>query len=533
MSLDTAADIGRSCDVLVVGAGVVGAFAALEAARRGLRTVLVDAGDFGGGASANCLKIVHGGLRYVQHLDVRRMRESIAERRMWLRSAPHLVEPLPVMMPTRRGLFPPRWALAAALAVNEAVSADRNRGVPADRRIPRARVLSPSASAHLVPAVAGNGLTGGVLFHDAVMYSAERLTLEVVLAARAAGALVASYTEFMEAMCQGGRVRGARLRDTLTGSETELAAAWVINTAGAAAPEVARRITGADPLRAQRWSVALNLVTRLPPPSVAYTVSAAAPRDSHRVVQGGTRQLFVVPWRGQTMVGTAHLPYDGDPAAFRLREEHVEAFLAEVATASPPLGLSRDDVLLVHHGLLPVPAADASGVQLLKRHQLLDHAADGAAGALSALSVKYTTARRVAVELLDRVAPATAPADPRPFPGGSGLDRASRALEEVGDLAGDSREHLLRSYGGQVGPLLDLRRQLPAWGRRVVPGAPVIFGQLVHGALAEAARTAADLIHRRTELGPRGLDNDVVRAAAREALEVAAALRRRQQRLSD
>ena len=131
-------------DVLVVGAGITGACIALDAATRGLRTALVDRGDFGAGATANCLRLVHGGLRYLQHLDLRRSRESIIERSMWLRAAPHLVEPLAVVVPTMRGFLPHRWMLGAGLVINELLSVDRNSGIPEERRLPRARG-SPTA----------------------------------------------------------------------------------------------------------------------------------------------------------------------------------------------------------------------------------------------------------------------------------------------------------------------------------------------------------------------------------------------------
>jgi glycerol-3-phosphate dehydrogenase len=522
---------GASLDVLVVGGGIVGACAALDAASRGMAVGLVDRGDFGGGATANCLKIVHGGLRYLQHADLRRMRESIEERSIWLRSAPHLVEPLPVVMPTYRRRFPPRWALAVALAINEAVSVDRNRALDPDRVIPLSRVLSRGEVGALVPELEANQLTGGILFHDAIMYSPERLTLEVLAAARAAGAHTANHVELEAPIVAGGRVTGARLRDRITSSQLEVRARWIINATGSAVPHVAARLVGRTPTResapasAIRYSVALNLVTRQPARRTAFTIAAGAP-DPDRVVRSGPRQLFVVPWRGQSLVGTAHLPYDGDPAGFAVTDEHVETFLAEVAGATPGLGLDRDQVALVHGGLLPVAeGAGGAGVRLLKRHRIIDHAADGVAGALSVVSVKFTTARRVAAEAVARIAGdrRRRPARTRPTrlqlpgaPAGTMAGLATEAHRRHGDLvAADVLDHLLRSYGARYEQVLDHRHTVAGWDDRVVPGAPVIHAQLVHGAVAELARTVDDLLWRRTELGARGL----VTPAARERAE--------------
>jgi glycerol-3-phosphate dehydrogenase len=522
---------GKPLDLLVVGGGITGACVALEAALRGIAVGLVDRSDFGGGATANCLKIVHGGLRYLQHADLQRMRESIEERSMWLRSAPHLVEPLPVVMPTYRRRFPPRWALAMALAINEAVSVDRNRGLDPDRIIPLSRVLSAREVGEIAPELAAADLTGGILFHDAIMYSPERLTLEVLAAARAAGACTANHVEFAGAILTGGQITGARLRDRLTGEALEVRTRWLINVTGAMVPDVAGRITGQAAPRTgfhespTRYSVALNLVTRQPARRTAFTIAGGAP-DPDRVLRSGTRQLFVVPWRGQTMIGTAHLPYAGDPTQFMVTDEHVDTFLQEVSGATPGLDLDRDQVALVHGGLLPV--ADDSpggGVRLLKRHRLIDHAQDGAAGALSAVSVKFTTARRVAAEAVARIV-ADRRRGPRPArptrlqlpgaPAGTLADLAAEARRRHGEtVPPDVLNHLVRSYGSRYEQVLDHRHTLAGWDERVVPDAPVIHAQLVHGAAVEGARTVEDLLWRRTELGARGL----LTPAARERAE--------------
>jgi glycerol-3-phosphate dehydrogenase len=521
--------VDQRVDVLVVGGGVTGACIAWEAARRGLTVALIEREDFGAGATANCLKIVHGGLRYLQHLDLRRMRESIAERSAWLRLAPHLVEPLPVLVPTWRGRFPARWLLAGALAANEAISADRNRGLTWDRAIPRARVLSRRESVELLPELDRPGLTGGVLFHDALMYSPERVTLEAVLAARAAGAVVLNHTEVMAAVTRDGRVCGARLRCRLSGQEIEVGTRWIVNAAGAAADAVAARLLGRTVGAVHRYSVALNFVTSQPARPVAFTVTGGA-ADPDRVLAAGARQLFVVPWRGQTMIGTAHLHFRGDPAEFELGEEHVQAFTSEVAAAVPPLALGTDQVRLVHRGLLPVTDAHGSGaVRLLKRHQVIDHAADGLAGALSVVSVKFTTARVLAREAVARITGDPATADPTQLrlPGADfeSLDSLRRdvASHSGAALDGEIVEHLVRSYGARAAGVIDAVPRIMDGAARVVAGAPVIRAQLLYGVTAELARTAEDLVWRRTEIGPRGLADSAAMAAAREAIAAAQA----------
>ncbi|HSJ64616.1 MAG TPA: FAD-dependent oxidoreductase [Gemmatimonadaceae bacterium] len=513
-------------DVLVVGGGITGACIALDAVSRGLRTALVDRGDFGSGATQNCLRIVHGGLRYLQHLDLRRSRESIVERGMWLRSAPHLVEPLPIVVPTMRGAFPNRWILGAGLAVNEALSADRNRGLDGDRRIPRSRVLSRAECLAMIPELEHPRLAGGVLFHDAIMYSPERLTLEVIEAARAAGAIACNHVEFEGAVARDGRIAGARVRDTLTSETAEFRTSWIVNAGGARVGAVAARLSGRSVREETGWSIALNLVTRQPASGPAYTVYGGI-GDPDRVLRGRARQLFVVPWRGQRLIGTAHFPYAGDPARAELPPECVDRFLAEVHDASPPLGVMPDDVRLVQWGLLPVAGAPAGDhVRLLKRHRILRHDAEGLAGAVSVISVKFTTARGLAREVVDGLTgerrrgaamqELTLPG--RPAEGVTALHDGARA-RHGGALPDDILEHLVHAYGSRYERVIALAHRLDGGRDRVSPDAPVIFAQLVYGAAHEQARTVDDLLWRRTELGARGLiDGAVIRAAERALL---------------
>jgi glycerol-3-phosphate dehydrogenase len=510
-------------DVLVVGGGVTGACIALESARRGLAVGLVERDDYGAGATANCLKIVHGGLRYLQHLDLKRVRASTAERSVWLRSAPHLVDPLPVLLPTYRGRFPPRSALAAAIVANELLSAGRNRGLLPERRIPRARVLSKPECLALEPSVEAPGLTGGVLFYDALMYSPERLTLEVVAAARSAGAIAANHTEFVESTRADGRVTGGLVRDVVTGETATVRAHWIVNATGSMAPAVAARLTSRPAATPQDYSVALSFVTRHPAPQVAYTVNGA-PRDGART---RSRQLFVVPWRGQTMIGTAHMEYRGDPARFEPQPEHIERFADEIASARPDLALGQDDIALVHAGLLPVaPGLKDGDVRLLKHHRIVDHAKDGSAGALSVVTVKFTTAGQVARDVVNRLmgtGSVQSNGPPRlPLPGG-GFDSLQRlhadARRRYGDLLPEAvLEHLVRTYGAQYGAVIENHRDIAAWNEQIVPEAPVIRAQLYHGVRAEMARTPDDLLWRRTELGPRGLSSPNARKIAEEAI---------------
>jgi glycerol-3-phosphate dehydrogenase len=512
-------------DLLVVGGGVTGASIARDAALRGLRVALIEARDFGGANSANSLKIVHGGLRYLQHLDMPRMRASIRERSTWLRIAPHLVEPLPVVAPAWQSGRHRLQLLRAALAINDVVSFDRNRGVDPDRQLPAGRQVSREECLRLVPELESPALTGGVLFHDAQMYSAERLTLAVVRGAAAAGAVVANYVECSGPLLGAGALAGVVALDRLTGTRFRIRARFVANAAGGEADAVVGRLLGRPPRSITPLSIAVNLQLPGRGHRVAFSLPDADFVNERRGKAG--RQLFVTPWRGTTLFGTGHFPLEKSGAASVQAERAAEAFLAEVNRSWPGEPLRPDDVEIVHSGFLPV--SRAGGVHLLKRHRIIDHAEDGAPSLLTIHAVKYTTARLVAQEVVDRVvskrggsaAPCRTMATPLP-----GAPRAPLAVVLNAAMAhphgladGDALAHLVRSHGDEWHDVLTGHTDVPGWAERVVPGAPVIGAQLAHAVRHEMACTVDDLLLRRTEIGARGRVTNAARAAAAAILE--------------
>jgi glycerol-3-phosphate dehydrogenase len=362
-----------------VGGGVSGAAIAWDAALRGLRVALVEAGDFGGGTSWNSLKTIHGGLRHLQRANPAAVRAAARERSAFLRIAPALVRPLPFLVPVHGHGVRGREALALALLAADALTRNRNRGLDDAHSIPRSRLLSPAETRALVPGLPADGLSGGALWTDAQVASSERLVLAFLHSAAAEGAAVANYVA-VSALTRdsGGRVTGAACRDAVGGGELAVRARVTVNAAGPAIDAVLAGSGVAAPrvplLRA--W----NLVLR------------------HRLVDdlavGGRaegRYLFLVPWRDCTIVGTGY----EDPAA---PAGGVRAFLDAAAGAFPWAGIVREDVTLVHEGLVPGKGGAAG---LWTGHRVRDHARDGAPGLVSALGVKFTGARALAEEAVD------------------------------------------------------------------------------------------------------------------------------------
>jgi glycerol-3-phosphate dehydrogenase len=377
---DLAALAAREWDVLVVGGGIHGAATAWDAAQRGLAVALVEREDFGAGVSWNSLKTIHGGMRHLQRLDLASLRESARERRALLRIAPELVAPLGMLVACRGHGSRGRLALRIALAVNDALTWDRNHGLPPDRHIPRARTLAAREALAAVPGLPRERLTGAALWHDAQVLSSERLVLGFAHAAADAGAGVANHAQAVALLRDGRkRVAGVAVRDAVLGGSFELRARLVVNAAGPWADEL---LGGGGPRRAPVPLLrARNLVLRRPP---AQRLAVGA--------ESVGRFLFLVPWRDRTMVGTSYEPA-ATPASDPLD------FLAEAARAFPWAGLEPADLVLVHEGLVP-GAGGAGG--LWTRSRVVDHEReDGTPGLVTLVGVKYTTARAMAERATD------------------------------------------------------------------------------------------------------------------------------------
>ena len=504
MKRDLGALTDDELDVLVVGGGVYGAATAWDASLRGLRVGLIERADFGSGTSFNNLKTIHGGIRYLQHADLKRMRESIRERRNLMRIAPHLVHPLPFLVPSYQGsLLRSRTAMRVALTMNDAIGWDRNQELPPDKHLPPGRSLGPDECLALAPGLERTGLTGGALWYDAQMHNSDRMTLSFVLSAAAEGAHVANFVEGTDLLRDANRIIGVQARDRLDDTELRLRAKLVINAAG---PWV-DALLGGDGRRLFHFSKAMNLVTRPIVEDVAVGVTSRRPHhDADAILSTGGRFLCLVPWRGACLVGTAHMPYTGSPDALQSTEDDVESLIADVNDAYPRAELTRDDVRLVHRGLLPMkPGTNGGGVTLEKSYRLEDHRSDGVEGLLSIVGVKYTTARDVAEKAVDRAlarlgrTPTPSRSSRHPVVGGDFASLSELVTEAGKKTDADVGRHLAYTYGTDYQKILGYDDRA-----RVSPETPVLAAEVRHAVREEMAFDLMSVVLRRTELGSAG-----------------------------
>lgn len=508
----------ESFDVLIVGGGVYGLATAWACALRGLRTALVERGDFGAATSAGSLKLVHGGLRYLQHLDVVRMRLSIRERRHMFRIAPHLVHPLAFLVPCYGHAIRGPEAMRVALALNDLLSADRNRGIgdPA-RWIPRGRLLRPDECRRRLPGLRDDGLTGAALFWDGQMYDSERLTLAFALSAAREGAALANYAEAV-GFDRGpdGTIRAARVRDVRSGAEFAAGARLFINMTGPWSDITLARLHGPESRREVRRSKGIQLIVRRLPCETAFGVESLRERDKTAKIPRGRRSYFATPWRNVTIIGTTDTLFVGNPDEYGVTEADIQEFLAAFNEAYPGAGLTRAEVKFWCGGLRPLGDVDADPdhVQAAKRPEVVDHGrVGGPANLLTVVGVKYTVVRALAERAARWAAvrlgrdPAGEPTSGRVLAGGeiSGpVDEFVRQLSSAHGWAPALAERIGRMYGTAAAALAELARQEPTLSGEL-PGAPgVLKAEIAYACRQEAAQTLADIVFRRTGLGSAG-----------------------------
>ncbi|MCZ6665104.1 MAG: FAD-dependent oxidoreductase [Gammaproteobacteria bacterium] len=381
-------------DLIVIGGGIYGIMMALEASLRDLRVAIVERNEWGSGTTSAWLRIVHGGLRYLQTADLARYFESIRERRWFLRHFPDLVAPLPCIMPLYHGHSHPPILMWAALAVNDVLSMHRNRAVADANRIPSGSILSEEAVGEALPFAETDGLRGGARWFDAVVLEPQTLLLELLNWARDNGASASEHTEAIRLLHDNHSVQGLEVRDSQTGDLRQLRARVVINATGHWAPGLAGQF-GAGFKSTPRASWAWNILF-----DVSNDAECAAALSARR---SDSQMFFVLPWKGQTLVGTGHALIPQDLGDESVPDDLITKFVQQVSEAAPALNLTESAIARVYQGVLP--ASNRDKLKLASRPLIVDHGHTGITGFYTVWGIKYTTARDIARALIRKAFP--------------------------------------------------------------------------------------------------------------------------------
>jgi glycerol-3-phosphate dehydrogenase len=476
---------GGGLDVLVVGGGITGAGAALDAASRGLRVGLVEARDFASGASSKSSKLIHGGLRYLEMGDLGLVRESLRERELLLRRlAPHLVSPVPFLWPLR-GRAWERAYLGAGLVLYDTIGGARS--VPRHRHLSRARALAEN------PGLRPDGLVGAVQFYDTAEDDA-RMVAVVARTAAAHGAQIANRVRLVELLRSKGRVVGAEVRDEESGQVFSIPARTVALAVGAWTDGV-RASSGAHFDSQMRPSKGIHIVV---------------PRDRIPLASGLLARteksvLFVIPTDAGWLIGDTDTPWTGSPDRVVASGADVDYVLAKTNEhlVDP---VRREDVIGVFAGLRPlVGPADAADTTRLSRRHVVEQPMPGLT---TIAGGKYTTYRLMAADLIDAASrdlgdvPESV-TDRTPLLGAERFVACwHRRAELAGRLGAEPvvAERLLRRYGDRVEELAELIAARPELAAPLEGGAGHLAAEVVHACTHEGALRLEDVLERRTRL---------------------------------
>lgn len=500
-------------DLVIVGGGIFGCCALWEAALRGLKAVLVEKNDFSHATSANHFKVAHCGIRYIQHGDIPRLRESSRERSALMRIAPHLVHTVPILIPTYGHGTKGKLFLGAGMTLYDLLTLDRNNGILEEKKIKKTRYLDTKKVLSLFPGLPSKGLTGGAVFEEGQMYNPPRLALSFVRAAVEKGADAANHLEAVGVIRKGGRILGLRARDTLTGEALDILCKMVLNTSGPWANQFIREKVG---------------ISIKPPPTFSRDLAFVIPRyfeneyglamatqtmDADSLVDRGGRHLFAMPWRDCTLIGVWHKVFHENADNLYVTDQELDGYCKEVNSAYPGICDGISSLSVVNMGLTLFGDEDrqeSHKISFGKRSQIIDHSKTNKLhGIVTLIGVRATTARGMTSKAMDLICTKLSHKGERvdsrfiPIWGGDFLnskDIVKGLKRDLGEGASEKTiDRLFRNYG--TGYPRVLKYQQNDQENRFIPGSTVLKAEIAHAVLDEMALTLKDVVFRRTDLG--------------------------------
>lgn len=389
-------------DVVIIGGGINGCACALDSASRGFSTLLVERSDFGSKTSAACFKIIHGGLRYLQHLDIKRVLESLNEQK-WLRlAAPHLVRPLPFLIPTYSDFRRSKIFLGAGLSLYRLIDFNRNSDLQGAEELPGFKVLSKEQTLEIAPHLSQEGLTGSVVYYDCQVAHCERLTWLVAKTAARHGAKIVNYTELSSFEKEDGKIKSLRLKDLATEQEYSVFAKQVIFAAG---PwnEKFLSMLGMKANQDAVYSKGLQFAVPKLVENYALAVDSTY-KDPEAVVASGGRKLFIQPWKDLSLIGTSDSISKEKPDSFEITEKELRELFEEVKKAYPDPRWDFEKIVFAFGGLRPlsdeaVLDRDSQDSKTSRRPMIEDLGEN----VVVVTGIKYTTFRLLAEQVLDLV----------------------------------------------------------------------------------------------------------------------------------
>ena len=482
-------------DVIVIGAGINGAGIARDAAMRGLKVLLLDKGDIGGGTSSWSTRLIHGGLRYLEHGEFGLVRESLREREALMRIAPHLIKSLPFLVPIYKRARRGPWTMRAGMIAYDVLSFDKT--------LPGHRMLSRAETLQTLPALELQDLVGSAVYYDAQVEFAERLVLENAISAFEHGAAVLTYARVDKLIVEGGIARGIEFTDQLSGDNHSARSEIIMNAAG---PWI-------DQLLAKGDGVSPQLIGGTKGSHIIVAPFKGAPACAIYVeAETDRRPFFIIPWNGNYLIGTTDTRYHGDLDHVQIESEEIEYLLRETNRIIPAANLARDRILYTYAGVRPLPFTGNQAEQsITRRHFIRRH--PQVANLFSIVGGKLTTYRSLAEEAVELVfknpgrSSVKCKTDQVPLPGAATPDTISnfvdfcRGFKQNCGLPEAISERLLRIYGTRSAAIVKLVADDFSLADVFDVETQAIAAEVVYAFEHELAQALTDCLLRRTMVG--------------------------------
>ena len=479
-------------DILVIGGGIHGITVAREAAKNGYKTALIEMNDFGHSTSFNSMKVIHGGLRYLQHGNLKRIRQSIRSRKIMQNVAPHLIKAVPFLVPTFGRGLKSKNIMRLALSVNDLISFNRNYNIAFQNRIPGGYVISREEILKLIPGINTEKFTGGAVWYEAVVQNTERMLLEFLYEANQYDFTAANYVVALEFINSDDGIKEVKVKDLINSSEFNISARVFVNAVGPWFNQIQKKLEFNKPQI--KLTKAVNIIVRKNF-FADYSVGLEGKEnfsDTEALFKRGKRLFFFVPIQNYTMIGTTYKLYDGKVNGLEITKEDINEIIEEANYLFPSSQLTFDDVSFYHVGLVPMDEKSSAGSIQAERHSTVS---EYSRNLFSIKSVKYTTAPVIAEEVVKKIKKKIKPS--------YSYKKEVKTITKnySGNIPQVVAERVIKTDGSHCNKIFELINENKSYLNLISENPPIITAEIVYAIRNEMALTLKDVILRRTGMG--------------------------------
>ncbi len=491
-------------DIIVIGGGITGAAVAYDAASRGLSVALVEKDDFGSKTSSATSKLIHGGLRYLANFELSLVRESLKERRVLENIAPNFVYPIGNMIIFNNpAMKKQKHLLKIGMILYDILSFDKKFTWDKSKKLPSHKNFSRKETVKQEPTLDSKEQDGSLVYYDCASLCPERLTLAFIKSAAAKGADVANYMEVKGFRINNTRIDGVNVLDKISNRELSIKGKITINCAGPWADRVLSLTGTEEHKEVLRRSEGIHIITKKI--LSKYLVTSSTP---------GGRHIFIIPWRGYSLIGTTDKEYIGSPDDWKIRKESVMELVDDVnASFGENVKISYDDILYCYGGLRPLVEDQTADVyESSRKYEIFDNSLDGLDGLITVEGGKYTTSRNLAENVMKMACrklglPQKKAGTDKEFLYGSEIEDINAFVEfcktKYSNLPSESVDYLSRVYGTEIDSLMDIAEKDKALATPLTTEGE-IPAQIIYAVENEMALKLTDILFRRTGLGTLG-----------------------------